>query len=238
MKDPTIWDLLVNFVNIFTGIGVQTRLTGQEITDPTFSGSNIILSSEPSHLVTTILSEVKTGWSMDTIISFWGPLLQIPILIVLIFGTGIVYCTIRVYQIRRIEEENFRAYAEHATDSHHASSGAQLRWQRVLEQASSDDAQQWRSAVLEADQMLNELLDTLGYKGETLGDKMRSADVHSFKTIDFAWEAHQVRNMVAQDPHFGLDAREAKRVIKMYERVFEEFNFIGGGEEHHAESHH
>ena len=233
MKDPTIWDLFVNFFNIFISIGEGTRLTGQEIADPAFTGSNIILSGEPSPLVTTILSEVKTGWSMETILDFWGPLLQIPFLIFFIFGTGIIYCTIRVYQIRKIEEEEFRAYQEQAGDAHHAPSGTQLRWQRVLEQASSDDAQQWRSAILEADQMLNELLDTLGYKGETMGDKMRKADVNGFKTIDFAWEAHQVRNLVAQDPQFEIDAREAKRVIKMYERVFEEFHFIGdGGHEH------
>ena len=76
--------------------------------------------------------------------------------------------------------------------------------------------------------MLGELLDSLGYKGETMADKMRSVDRANFNTIDLAWEAHRARNQIA---HEGLQqplaAREARRIIGLYERIFREFRFIG-----------
>ncbi len=186
--------------------------------------------SEQTPLVARILIEVKTGFYLQTIVDFWGPLLQIPILVTLVFGTSMLYCAIRVYQIRQVEKVQLQLAGD-VQDVHEAPR-MKLKWQRVLESASSDDPQKWRSAILEADHILNELLDTLGYKGETMDDKLRQADVAVFKTIDFAWEAHKVRSGIALDPHFALDVRETKRVIKMYERVFEEFHFIGAEQNH------
>ena len=78
-----------------------------------------------------------------------------------------------------------------------------------------------------ADIMLNELLDTLGYRGETMADKMKTVEKGDFKTISMAWEAHLMRNAIA---HQGLmkelNEREARRIIGLYEQVFREFRFI------------
>ena len=76
--------------------------------------------------------------------------------------------------------------------------------------------------------MLNELLDLQGYKGETIADKMKQVDRAKFNSIDAAWEAHKIRNRVAHEGTTAdLDAREARRVIGLYERVFKEFHYIG-----------
>ena len=75
--------------------------------------------------------------------------------------------------------------------------------------------------------MLNELLDVQGYRGETMADKMKQADRATFRSIDAAWEAHGLRNKVAhQGSALLLNAREARRVIGLYEQVFREFKII------------
>ena len=75
--------------------------------------------------------------------------------------------------------------------------------------------------------MLNELLDVLGYRGETMADKMKQVVRGDFNTIDLAWEAHKVRNRVAHEgAEHLLSGREARRVISLYEQVFREFKFI------------
>lgn len=224
MDGWTIWSPVAWAFGFFSRIGTSWAQNGAGAESDSITGLNYL--GEQTPLVARILSEVKVGWSLQTILDFWGPLLQVPIIIVLVFGSSMLYCAIRVYQIRQFEKKVLQI-AEHVPDGHEAPR-LKLRWQRVLESVSSDDPQQWRNAILEADNLLNELLDTLGYKGETMGDKMRHADITVFKTLDFAWEAHQIRNRIAQDVSFTLDMREAKRVIKMYERVFEEFHFIGG----------
>jgi vacuolar-type H+-ATPase subunit H len=106
---------------------------------------------------------------------------------------------------------------------------ARLRWDRILDEANSENDQNRRLAILEADIMLNELLDDLGYKGETLADKMRQVPKAQFNTIDLAWEAHRARNKIAHEAGHEISAYEAKRIIGLYDKVFREFGFI---EEH------
>ena len=101
------------------------------------------------------------------------------------------------------------------------------RWQELLLEAMSTDPKRWRFAILEADKMLGELLGNLGYTGATTADKMRSLPEDAFVTVPVAWEAHRVRNFVSQgSSDFILTQREAFRIMKLYEQVFEEFSFI------------
>lgn len=101
------------------------------------------------------------------------------------------------------------------------------RWEELLEHAKSTDPKLWRQSILEADHMLGELLESLGYKGATTAEKMRNLPEDAFVTMPAAWEAHRIRNFVSQGASdFILTQREAFRVMKLYEQVFEEFNFV------------
>lgn len=101
------------------------------------------------------------------------------------------------------------------------------RWHELLEHAKSTDPKAWRHAILEADLMLGELLDSLGYKGVNTAEKMRGLPEDAFVTVPVAWEAHRVRNFVSQGASdFILTQREAFRVMKLYEQVFEEFGVV------------
>lgn len=155
----------------------------------------------------------------------WSTFVALSIFVSLLLSAGIIYCAIRIRQIRRLEALQLEAVVKPVAS--HDVSRAQLRWSRIMEQASSDSEQYWRLAILEADIMLNELLDSLGYKGETMADKMKQVERASFNTIDVAWEAHKVRNDIAHEgSNRLLNAREVRRVIGLYERVFKEFKYI------------
>lgn len=161
----------------------------------------------------------------DQLFQRWSVFVALSLLISLLLAALIIYGSVRIFQVRQMERRRFAALQR--TVAAHDVPKTQLRWNRVLEEAHSDDPQSWRLAILEADIMLNELLDTLGYKGETMADKMRAVDRVNFNTIDLAWEVHKVRNSVA---HRGaaheLNSREVRRVVALYERIFREFRFI------------
>lgn len=101
------------------------------------------------------------------------------------------------------------------------------RWQELLNEVTTHDPKRWRSALLEADRMLGELLGTLGYEGVTTAEKMRRLPDEAFVTVPVAWEAHRIRNFVSSaSSDFVLTQREAFRVMKLYEQVFEEFHIV------------
>ncbi len=101
------------------------------------------------------------------------------------------------------------------------------KWKIIVEHIESENANDWRLAILEADIVLGEMLDKLGYRGESIGDQLKGVDKSNFATIDDSWEAHKVRNLIAHEgASFMITEREAKRVIGLYKKVFEEFNYI------------
>lgn len=101
------------------------------------------------------------------------------------------------------------------------------KWEKVIKYANSSDASDWRLAIIEADVMLEKLLRIIGYKGESVGEMLKSVDKKEFLTIEHAWEAHKVRNAIAHSGgDFQLNERETKRVIALFEKVFKEFQVI------------
>lgn len=163
--------------------------------------------------------------TFDRVFRDWGLFVAISIMLSLLLGVGSLYCMIRIWQVRQNEHAKRRAFAH--TVAAKDVPKTQLRWNRIREQIASEDERQWRLAILEADIMLNELLDVQGYRGETMADKLKQVNRATFSTIGQAWEAHSVRNMIAhQGMMQPLDSREARRVVGMYEQVFREFKFI------------
>src|SRR5665811_901993 len=71
------------------------------------------------------------------------------------------------------------------------------QWEHVMALASSPIESDWRRAIIEADIMLDNLLMSRGYRGATLGDKLKTANPLQFTTLDLAWKAHKVRNDIA-----------------------------------------
>jgi hypothetical protein len=158
----------------------------------------------------------------------WSIFVTISILLSLIFAAVIIYSAVRLLQVREFERNRFAAMQK--TVAARDVSRTQLRWSRIKDEISSENEQSWRLAILEADIMLNELLDSLGYRGETMADKMRGVERGDFNTIDLAWEAHRARNTIAhQGAQVKLEPREARRIIGLYERIFREFKFINEG---------
>jgi hypothetical protein len=101
------------------------------------------------------------------------------------------------------------------------------KWTEVQQLMRSNSESMWRLAILEADIMLGEMLEVLGYEGQDLGERLKSVNRPEFETIDKAWEAHKVRNKVAHEgSEYELTSEEAHRVIGLYEDVFNEFKFI------------
>lgn len=101
------------------------------------------------------------------------------------------------------------------------------RWERIITHMESESPGEWRVAVLEADILLEELLEVIGYHGETIGERLKQVEKSDFTTLDQAWEAHKIRNQIAHEgSDYHLTAREAQRVIELYRKVFEEFHYV------------
>ncbi len=101
------------------------------------------------------------------------------------------------------------------------------RWMHVLQLLESYNQSDWRAAIIEADIILEEMLEKMAYEGASIGDKLKNVETSDFLTLNQAWEAHKVRNKIAHGgSDFAISQHEARKVIGLYQEVFEEFYYI------------
>ncbi len=100
------------------------------------------------------------------------------------------------------------------------------QWQSVLRLATSNNPSDWKLAIIEADVILDMMTYMQGFPGETLGERLKSADVGYFKTLKYAKQAHHMRNQIAHESDIQLTPRDVNQTIRLYEAVFNEFKYI------------
>lgn len=162
-----------------------------------------------------------------TIEHWWNVYSVIAILFSLVCFTGFVYAKIRYGQLLEIERHALLD-AEAAWARRHENKGTKnSRWNTIQQRVSENNPESWRVAIIEADIFLDEILTNAGYVGQSLGEKLKSANSHSFTTIQDAWEAHKVRNEIAHTgSDFILTKKTAQETLIRFERVFKEFGVI------------
>ena len=162
---------------------------------------------------------------------FLGSLALIGMFLTIILGVLLVWFYIKLLLTEHEGFEKREEALHHARaaagEGHSEASPKKQRWERVYELANTNNEGDWRLAILEADIMLGDLLASQGYRGESIGEKLRDANPLQFLTLDLAWKAHKMRNDIAHAGEaFHLSQRDASATIDLYRRVFEEFDFI------------
>ena len=166
--------------------------------------------------------------------AFWNATV-LPVLYPLSYIVSIFFITVTVYALVRLTQmgnlegviEENRVMEKNAASDNGADKRLNEKRVRVQELSASQSESDWRMAVIEADGMLEEMVNKMGYDGSSLGEKMKQIEKSDFNTIQQAWDAHIVRNQIAHAGiEFALSDREKNRVIGLYKEVFEEFYFI------------
>lgn len=101
--------------------------------------------------------------------------------------------------------------------------GKNSRLRDILVHVESDHPNDWKLAIIEADIILDDVLKERGYRGISLGERLKSISPQHLSSLNDAWEAHKIRNRIAHDgADFVLTKRTAQETITRYQRVFTE----------------
>ena len=135
----------------------------------------------------------------------------------------VVYSFIRIQEITA--EENKKLGLALSWESERNQKN--VRWQRVEEYMTSLNPSDWKVAILEADNILDEITTRMGYAGTTLGERMKKIPASEFPYLEEAWDAHKVRNAVAhKGTDYALSRSDAEHVVNTYYRVFAALGYL------------
>lgn len=108
-----------------------------------------------------------------------------------------------------------------------ASGGASVsKWEEVMRHLNSTREAEWKFAVIEADKLVDDLLKTSGYPGETMGDRLMNIEKGQLESLEGLWEAHKIRNKLVHDINYFLRYAEARRAVQLFQKTLEELRGI------------
>lgn len=95
-------------------------------------------------------------------------------------------------------------------------------WAIITEKLKSGFESDYKLAVIEADGVLDEILERIGYKGENLEERLKQLSLVHLPNLDDVWKAHKIRNDIVRDPDYQLSFNEAKKVLAIYKKTLED----------------
>lgn len=164
---------------------------------------------------------------IENFISFFSEnLLLIQFIILFVSGILVIFC---VYYIVRINI--FREGLEHFIDVFASRKNIGRRrilrgWSQILKKMKTRKPEYLKSAIFEADRILNEILRMSGYPGKNPDERLELADSNQISNIEELRQAHKFRNRIASEPDLIITLNEAGMIIEIYKKAFQELNLI------------
>lgn len=99
------------------------------------------------------------------------------------------------------------------------------KWLSVEGSLKKDHPSSYHLAVLNADKLLDAALKEAGYKGQTMGERMRSAK-QAFSNRNAVWSAHKLRNQIAHETDVQVDYTVARRSLASFKQALKDIGAI------------
>jgi len=103
---------------------------------------------------------------------------------------------------------------------------SQSRWEEIARHIESASEAEWKLAVIEADNLVDSLLKSAGFVGDTMGERLTNMEKGQLLSLEGLWEAHKIRNKLVHDVNYFLRYGEAKRAVGLYRQTLEELGGI------------
>lgn len=93
------------------------------------------------------------------------------------------------------------------------------QWIKIINRLKTNKEAEYKLAVIEADNMLEGVLEKINIKGETMTEKLENIDLSVLSNKEQALEARKVRNEIVRNPDYELSLEQAKKTIDVYEEA-------------------
>lgn len=93
------------------------------------------------------------------------------------------------------------------------------RWKKIQKKIEIGTDYEYKLAVIEADDLLKDVLEDRGFKGKTLEERIEKVEETQLPNADEVIEAHKTRNSIVYNPDYKLDRDQVKKILNVYEQA-------------------
>ena len=91
------------------------------------------------------------------------------------------------------------------------------RWEKIMKRTESGAESDYKLAIIDADDLLTDVLDNRGYEGKDFEETLGKASQLISTIVKDVLNAHEVRNYIVYQPDFKLSTEQAKQILATYE---------------------
>ena len=183
--------------------------------------SDTILSGEaPKTILAVLLGNVPT----EAIQSFFTSLQAPLVVLCMVFMAGAFWATLKGREIHHHEHEKYAPIQIEEVTAKEKS----IQWEVILEHVNSESPAEWKIAILEADNMLDEVLEDMGYVGETVAEKLKAMSKTKIASYQDMWDGHLLRNQIAHGGAIDMELskKTARDTIAKFGKAFKELGYL------------
>lgn len=141
----------------------------------------------------------------------------------IVFGFGFFYI---IYKLRALIQQDLQMIATEVNPPKEPVSAYDTRWQEIKRHLQSVNQSEWKFAIIEADKLVDDVLKSAGYIGDSMGERMMSIEPRQLRSLDRLWRAHKIRNLLVHDANFELRRPTALEAIDGFESAIREMGGI------------
>ena len=98
-------------------------------------------------------------------------------------------------------------------------------WRQILRNVETRKSESMQMAIMKADKLLDKAMRDCGVAGETMGERMKSAQ-DTWSHPNHIWGAHKIRNRLAHDTEVKLSHDLALRALSAYKQALKDLGAI------------
>lgn len=98
-------------------------------------------------------------------------------------------------------------------------------WLAIEQQVERDNTASYQLAILNADKLLDKALRERGFKGEAMGERMKSAS-KVWRNANPVWTAHKLRNQIAHETDVHLTLDKTRRALAAFKQGLKDLGAI------------
>ena len=100
-----------------------------------------------------------------------------------------------------------------------------VKWLAIEQSLKEGQEPTYHLAILNADKLLDKALQERGFRGHTMGERMRSAQ-KTWSHADHIWAAHKLRNKIAHEHDVKVSLDTSRRALAAFKQGLKDVGAI------------
>lgn len=100
------------------------------------------------------------------------------------------------------------------------------KWDKIAANMKTDNESLWKVAIIEGDNIIDDLIKRMGYKGEHMTERLAGINPGQIDNIEELRRAHEMRNRIIHEEDLKLEKEQAQEIIGYYENFLKYFEVL------------